>query len=230
MKNKPLLQIVLYCLFLFCAVSKDAFAQTSKLDPVDSQAWYSAKIKVNLPKKWAISTDYQARFYDDFKTHYGSYITVGAEKKLFKSLDILASYRLAFVEKGTYNRISIGAEAQQKWRDLEFSFRVLAQKNWKNFTEPNKETKEENYWRTRFTAAYNISKKISFYISTEPIMQFGGDVFVDNLRNSIGLKAAIAKQTRIDLFYLHNPDYSKSYKRLNHIIGIELNYTIDKRK
>lgn len=228
MKNKFFLKA--FCLILSCVLSKNAFAQTSKQDPIDSQAWYSAKIRINLPKKWAISTDYQARFYNDFKTHYGSYFTVGAEKKLSKSLDVLAAYRLAFVEKGTYNRISIGAEAQQKWHNFEFGLRVLAQKNWKNFNEVGKETKEENYWRTRFTAAYNMSKKTSFYLATEPIMQFGGDVFVDNLRNSIGLKVAITKQSRIDLFYLHNPDYSKSYKRLDHIMGIELNYTFDKKK
>lgn len=228
MKNKFFLKA--FCLILSCVLSKNAFAQTSKQDPIDSQAWYSAKIRINLPKKWAISTDYQARFYNHFKTHYGSYFTVGAEKKLSKSLDVLAAYRLAFVEKGTYNRISIGAEAQQKWHNFEFGLRVLAQKNWKNFNEVGKETKEENYWRSRFTAAYNMSKKTSFYVATEPIMQFGGDVFVDNLRNSIGLKVAITKQSRIDLFYLHNPDYSKSYKRLDHIMGIELNYTIDKKK
>jgi hypothetical protein len=228
MKNKFFLKA--FCLIFYCVLSKNAFAQTSKQDPIDSQAWYSSKIRINLPKKWAISTDYQARFYNDFKTHYGSYFTFGAEKKLSKSLDVLAAYRLAFVEKGTYNRISIGAEAQQKWHNFEFSLRILAQKNWKNFSEVGKETKEENYWRTRFTAAYNMSKKTSFYVATEPIMQFGGDVFVDNLRNSIGLKVAITKQSRIDLFYLHNPDYSKSYKRLDHIMGIELNYTIDKKK
>jgi predicted porin len=228
MKNKPLLQIVLYCLFLFCAVSKDAFAQTSKLDPVDSQAWYSAKLKIKLPQKWDIYTQYQARFTNDFKSYFGSYISLGVEKRVFKNISVFTDYRIAFVQKGIYNRLGFGTEIEKETHDFQFNFRLMLQRQYQNFDEI-KLTQTNDYWRIRLVADYDITKRTSVFASIEPVMRFENNT-LDNLRNIAGIKFKINKDIKGDVFYMYNPDYAKKYNRFFHELDFEITYTINAKR
>lgn len=210
--------------------SIDIFAQTSKHDPIDVLGWYGTSCTKNLPKKWEAYVSYQARYYNNLKTYNGSYITIGGSKKLNKYLELMGDYRLALVNKGTYNRFTIGAEASKKVNKFNYAFRLEIQNQLQDFIDTSKSNDNSGYWRTRFAGKYSINKKAEVYASVEPVMKFGGNYFIDNIKNTVGFKYKIFTQLKLDLYYIYRPDYAKSYNRLYHIIGLNADYTIKKSK
>lgn len=208
-----------------------AKAQTSAADPKDAQGWYGVGVKFDLPKKWNVDLDYQTRFINDLSTYNGSYISLGVSRKLGKIIEAGIEYRLALVQKGTYHRFSIGAEASKKLKPFELSWRLLLQNQLQDFVDPTEVNQSEGYWRSRWMVSYDINKKIELFLSTEPVMKFGGNDFVDNWRNTIGTKVKIAPRTKLELFYIYRPDYAKkNYNRYFHIVGFNVNHTIAVKK
>lgn len=221
----------LLTLILFAGIFP-ATAQTSKSDPTDVQGWFGAGFKLDLPKKWTTSLDYQSRFYNNVKTYNGSYISLGVAKKVIPLLELQGEYRLALVQKGVYHRVSIGAELNKGLRKFDFSLRLLFQNQLQDFDDTAKLNDKSNYWRARFGVKYRFLKIFDLYASVEPIMKFSGRYFVDNWRNTIGIKAKILPGTKIDLYYIYRPDYAKSYNRTFHVMGLNVDYTlkVGKRK
>jgi hypothetical protein len=230
MINKFKTKIGLTTLLLSLTVF-NTFAQTSKSDPNDSQGWFGTKFKMDLPNGWGVETDYQARFINDIKTYNTSNLTLGGSKEIFKNYTLLADYRAAFTQKGLYHRVRIGAEANKKFSKFDLGFRVLIQNQLQDFNEIGKEDQSNGYWRTRFEVGYKMYDFISIYGSTEPIMKLNGIHFVDNWRNTLGLKLNIANRTKLNLFYIYRPDYAKAtYNRLFQVVGVNLDYTLKLKK
>ncbi|NNV56231.1 DUF2490 domain-containing protein [Limnovirga soli] len=215
-----------YYFLILLFLGNTVFAQTTKEDPVDWQGWYGASLDADLPNKWAASLEYQARYFNNLQTYNGSYISLGGSKKVAEYLKILGQYRISFVQNGTYQRFTIGAEASTKINAFELSGRALLQNSVQDFDDNTKATDQSTSWRVRAQTKYRISKGLSAYASVEPIMQFGGRHFVDNLRNTVGLKAKIAKNTKLDVYYILRADYAKKYNRTFNIIGVDFNYTL----
>jgi hypothetical protein len=218
-------------LFVLSFISSNLiFAQTSKSDPSDTQGWFGASCTFDLPKKWEVYSAVQSRFVNNINDYNGTYITFGGIKKLNKHFELLGDYRLALVRAGVYNRFTIGAEASRKIKKLNISFRFQLQNQLQDFDDTAKSNDNSGYWRTRFAGKYAFSKKLEAYISFEPIMKFRGVYFIDNIRNTIGLKYKVNHKLKIDCFYIYRPDYAKSYNRVFHIIGCNADYTIKKKK
>lgn len=206
MKNN--FRYVTYVIVFLVVNTNIIFAQTSRTDPNDNQGWFGAKLKVDLPSGWGTSLDYQARFINDFNVYNGSYTTVGATKKIIKHVELQADFRLAVVEKGTYYRGSFGFEASKGMGDFDFALRMLVQNQLQDFDDEYKDNQREGYWRVRLEANYAPTDGIQLYVSTEPIMKFGGVRPIDNWRNSAGVKIKVAKRTKLNLFYMYRPDYA----------------------
>jgi Protein of unknown function (DUF2490) len=224
------MRVVLFSL-LFCLFSNLVFAQTSSSDPVDVQGWYGLGVKFNLPKKWTLDVDYQTRWINNLSLYNGSYISVTGRKKIGKIVELAGEYRLALVKKGVYHRFSIGAEASKKFDKLEFGFRLLVQNQLQDFVDPGKTNDTDAYWRARLGLKYDINKVLEVYASTEPVMKFSGNYFVDNWRNTAGFKIKILPHTKLDLFYIYRPDFAKSsYNRYFNIVGFNIDYSVPKRK
>lgn len=226
-RNMRQFLICLLISFSFCTVS----AQTSFSDPVDFQGWYGLGVKFNLPKKWTLDVDYQTRFINNLSLYNGSYFSFTGGKKIGKIVELMGEYRLALVKKGTYHRFSIGAEASKKFNKLSAGFRLLVQNQLQDFVNPSKANDTDAYWRTRFQLKYEIAKDWDLYASTEPIMKFKGNYFVDNWRNTFGVKVKILPHTKLDLFYIYRPDFGKSsYNRYFNIVGFNIDYSVPKKK
>jgi len=228
MKWKIIMLGALVCLML-CNVG---FAQTSLKDPTDTEGWYSASLKLNLPKKWESNFTYESRFYNGLKTYYGSYLSLGLAKKLGKSVDMLGEYRLALFNYGITHRYTLGLEHTKKWgKKWNSGFRFLIQNRVQDAYEPSVSQDKAIFWRTRLQVKYELNKDLDTYASVEPIMKIGGNSFVDNWRNTIGIKYKLNKKTKLDLCYIYRPDYGKkSYNRTFHIIGLNASYTLKVKK
>ncbi len=221
-----------YAIVLVAIVNSNSFfAQTSRTDPNDNQGWYGAKLKLDLPSGWETSLDYQARFINDFNMYNGSYTTIGAAKKIAKHIELQGDFRLALVEKGTYYRGSFGFEASNGFGDFDFGLRMLVQNQLQDFDDEYKDNQRDGYWRVKLETNYAPTAGIQLYVSTEPIMKFGGVRPIDNWRNIAGVKIKVAKRTKLNLFYMYRPDFAKAtYNRLFQVVGVNLDYTLKIKK
>ncbi len=206
-------------------------AQTSKSDPKDNQGWFGAKLKLDLPSGWSTNLDFQTRFINDLQLYNGSYIAFGVAKKINKIIELQSDYRLALVQKGIYHRISFGGEATKEIDNFKLGLRLLIQNQLQDFEDELKENQKEGYWRARFETNYAPTNRIDLYISTEPIMKFGGTRSFDNWRNTAGIKIKVANRTKINLFYIYRLDYSKAnYDRLFQVLGANIEYSLKLKK
>jgi hypothetical protein len=206
-------------------------AQTSKSDPKDNQGWFGAKLKLDLPSGWETNLDFQTRFINDLQLYNGSYSTVGITKKINNAIELQSDYRLALVQKGTYHRISLGGEATKEIEHFKLGLRLLIQNQLQDFDDELKANQKDGYWRVRFETNYAPSDRIDLYISTEPIMKFGGTRSIDNWRNTAGIKIKVANRTKLNLFYIYRLDYAKAtYDRLFQVLGANIEYSLKLKK
>lgn len=214
--------------FLLLGLVNTAFSQATKTDPIDSEGWYSATLKMDLPKKWETNLTYEARTYNNLKTYYGSYLSLSGMKSLNKIFKVGGEYRMAIFDDGITHRYTLGVEATGKIKKkLEVSGRLQFQNRVQDAYDPALSTDKSLFWRVRAQAKYALGKEFEVYGSTEPIMKIGGNNFVDNWRNTIGIKYKGIKKTKLDLFYIYRPDYGKrTYNRLYHIVGLNVTYTL----
>jgi len=223
-----------FILLLFC---NDASAQATKADPKDAEGWYSASLKLDLPKKWESNFTYEARFYNNLKTYYGTYLSLSGTKAVSKIVKMSGEYRIAFLNEGITHRYTLGMEGTWKIKKkLEISGRLQLQNRVQDSYDPLEANDKSLFWRVRAQAKYPINKDLDVYGSVEPIMEVGGDNFVDNWRNIIGIKYKLFKRTKLDVCYIYRPDYGKkTYNRYYHILGVNLSYNLkvsgkDKKK
>ncbi len=213
---------------LMLMTSFSIFAQTSRTDPQDTEGWYSASLKLDLPRKWESNLTCEERFYNNLKTGYGTYVSLGLTKKVSKYIGFTGEYRIAAFNYGITHRYTFGLEATKKVnKKWDLSGRILLQNRVQDSYEPGIASDKSLFWRVRGLAKYEINKKLDAYASVEPIMMVGGNSFVDNWRSAIGLKYKLNKKAKFDLFYIYRPDYGKkTYNRIFHIVGFNFSYTL----
>jgi hypothetical protein len=205
-----------------------SFGQATKTDPREGQGWYGAGVSIDLPKKWNLSLDYEARFQNNLKDYYGSYFSIELENKLHKYFTAIGEYRLAKFDDGVSHRFSFGGSSEMKLaKKTKLSSRILFLNRVWDDIDPTLTNEKSLFWRFRIGLEYGLMKKMDLYAATEPIMEFGGDSFIDNWRNTIGFKYKIYKKTTLNVFYIYRPDYRKaSYNRYYNIFGVNFKYNI----
>jgi len=218
--------------WLFCLlISLQAMGQASFDDPVDVQGWYALSFNCAPAKKWKLEADYQYRSINNLKSYNGSYMSLGASRKVVKNLDLLAEYRLALVSKGTYHRGSFGFQYGVDVKKWEFGLRGLFQNQVQDFDDTAKPIESSGYVRFRLGAKYPLSKNATLYGSVEPIFKINGIFITDNWRDQIGIKYKINRNWKLDAFYIYRPDYAKrTYNRYFHLVGLGLEYYLKGKK
>jgi hypothetical protein len=218
---------------LIAFISFSGLAQTSSADPVDIQGWYGVGLGLDLKKKWTLGVDYQARFQNNLASYKGSYISLSASKGINKRVDLLAEYRLGLVQDAIFHRYSFGVQYEPKVSGVDLDFRLLILNNIQDFMDVTSATQNALFWRSRIKLGMKLNKEWQLYLATEPVMKVGGVRFVDNWRNTIGVKRKVSSSAKLDLFYMYRPDYAKaSYSRLFHVVGLNLDFatTLSKKK
>lgn len=220
-------QRFILALLLFFGGNKATYAQTSAADPVDVLGWYGIGLAFDLKNKWEAGVDYQARFQNNLTSYKGSYISFFGTKAVSKRITIQGEYRLGLVEGSAFHRFSLGGEYEPKMRQVDLGFRILFLNNIQDFIDPVAASQNDLFWRARLKANMKINKKWAMYLLAEPVMKFGGNRFVDNLRNTIGFKHRTSKSSKLDLYYMYRPDFAKAkYNRTFHVIGMNVDFKL----
>lgn len=217
---------ILYTYILGLTILSTAMAQTSKSDPNDVEGWAGIDLKINLPKKFDFDFSYQLRTDSNVSRYKGSYFTPEIGYKLSKKIKTFANFRYATTINGNSSRIGGGFEYSDEIQKLKISFKPHMQYTIRYAEDGDVSNTSKWILRTKLGAKYPLTKKVDIYASTEPFFTFDQtEYFIDNIRNTVGLKFEYAKNKKIDLFYIYRPDFEKSYNRNFHIIG--LNFDLD---
>jgi hypothetical protein len=221
---KKVTAVLLCC--ICCQIN--LFSQATKADPRDTEGWYSASLKLDLPKKWESNLTYESRFYNNLQTHYGTYVSLSLGKALSSVFRLQAEYRKAFLNYGVTHRYSIGLEvAKKSKKKIEFNARLLLQNRVQDAFDPLEETKKTLFWRVRGLIKYPLHKNLDIYSSFEPIMVLGVPKFIDNWRYGVGFKIKVLPKTKLDVSYLYRADYGKAkYNRYYNIIDVNVTHNI----
>jgi hypothetical protein len=210
-------------LFLFSLISQ---GQTSRQHPTDTEAWASLGLAIDLPKKWNLELDYQHRSDSNVSRDKGHYFSGELSRKLNKKLEGFVNYRYATTFNGNSSRIGFGMEYKEKIKKWEFGFRPQLQYTLR-YANDGESSSHEWLLRTRLMASRTLPGRWEAYASLEPFFTFDQtEYFIDNIRNTIGLKHKFQKSKKIDFFYMYRPDFAKSYNRTFHIYGIKLEFLL----
>ena len=224
-KQNNLMRHFLY-LFIFAHLSVFTMRAQTK-DYTDFQTWYGASLKLDLPKGWNLTGQYRVRIIKDASTYRGSYIFGEVDKKLSEHFSLSTSYRLALVDNGIFNRYSFGVEARQHIGRFKVAFRPMIQYQKQTFTDDSDtSTDTDTYLRPRLTVKYPISRKWDIYAYAEPFYKLDKNPNIDWWQNSAGLKYEFRKGMKANLYYVWQPDFSHKQLRTNHIVGIDLEFTL----
>lgn len=220
-----MLRKILYSFILGLTILSNAKAQTSKSDPNDFEGWAGIDFKINLPKKFDVDFSYQLRTDSDISRYKGSYFTPEIGYKLSKKIKSFGNFRYATTINGNSSRIGGGFEYSDEIQKMKISFKPHIQYTIRYAEDGDVSNTSKWILRTKLGVKYPLSKNVDIYTSTEPFFTFDKTAyFIDNVRNTVGVKFEYAKNKKIDLFYIYRPDFEKSYNRNFHIIGVSLDF------
>ena len=218
--NRKFLSIscLMVCLTI---ISGGIRSQTSKSDPVDVQGWAIVSLGLNLPKKWEAGLTGQWRTENNLGTTKGFYVTPEISYGIHKKVKIFANFRYADVIGSHSSRLGIGLEYSTKVSGWQIGLRPQFQYTLKYADDGDGSATGTSILRTRLSVRHRITKKIDGYLQFEPYFTFSpGEYFIDNIRNTAGIRYEYKKDRRISVFYIYRPDFAKSYNRLFHVAGL----------
>lgn len=203
------------------AFSLSGRAQTSKADPKDLQGWMQASLGLNLPKRWDASMDLQYRRQGDLGAFMGAYVSPSVGYGITKKMRVFANYRYARTSDAWSSRLGIGMEFTAKKSGWNIGFRPQVQHTLRYADDGDGSASAKTLLRARLQARHALTKRLDGYFSLEPYLNFDpSEYIIDNIRNTVGVRYEYAKGRRIGLFYMYRPDYSKSYNRDFHVVGV----------
>jgi hypothetical protein len=156
----------------------------------------------------------------------GHYFNSELTRNLTNKLDGFLNHRFATTISGKSSRIGIGLVYKEKINKWKFAFRPQLQYTFK-YADDGESSSQHWSFRTRLMASKTLPGRWEAYASVEPFFTFDQtEYFIDNIRNTIGLKHKFQKRKKIDFFYMYRPDFAKSYNRTFHIYGIKLEFLL----
>jgi hypothetical protein len=199
-------------------------AGAAQVDQDDVQSRAGVRLNLDFPKRWEADLEYELRTIDNLSTFRGSYFTVEIDRRLTREITAIGGYRYALTNKGNASRFAAGFEVETRFHKAKLAFRPLIQYRTAFIDDGEVGGDGDTFARTRLRAEYPVTKKLDVYGSVEPFFGFGGEYPIDNWRNEFGMQYAFTKGVRLDLYYIHRPDYGKAYNRLFHVLGFTLRF------
>ena len=194
----------------------------------DAQLWAGIQLNKDLPKRFSISAQYQARFDNGILHFKAMYVYASVDYELVKKyLSAGIEYRYSTSNKRDLHRFGFSVTGKYKYKKIAFSGRVVYQREHEYFSTSYENGHEPtNYIRTRFQIKWDFKKRWCAYISFEPFIRISNKFNnIDRVRNTAGLDWEFVKTHHVNLFYNFQPDINQKTPEMAHIIG--LNYTWD---
>lgn len=200
-------------------------------DKADTQLWLGVSVKKPLGNGFAITGQYRARQIDNMSAFKGSYVYFILDKKISKTFNLEANYRLAMIDNLFYNRYALGLEAQLKTGKHKFLLRPMVQYQ-KQAASGDIETSynSKSYFRPRLTWKTNLTDGIEFYAFMEPFYKIDNNINVNWWKNSIGFKYELINKLKLNPYFIWQPDYTHKKSYTNYVLGLDIELNLKNQK
>lgn len=221
-------------LFLFC-MSHLLNAQQSN----DAGLWTTFTIQHALSKKINLVIDEELRLKENYQRLNLFYTNIGIDYKFNKNLKLSPTYR--FIQKkqleGYYSfrhRFQLDLTGKKKFNKITLSERVRYQAEVSDYLTSEKGKLLEQFLRFKTDVKYNVTTKLTPYVSIEMRYQIraprGDGPLYNNgfhrIRNVIGAEYEINKKQSINLYYLYQTEFTISSPETIFILGVAYTITI----
>lgn len=199
----------------------------------DYGIWSSVSAEKNISKKNEVSIEEGIRWNNNISNRENVFTQIGTKYKPSKSIRLGVGYRYSLKqswEKQRNGEHRFQMDAQWKYKinkKFSFSNRVRFQSKIENYASSRYGRYPESYLRNKTELEAKINKKISTFYAFEFYhpLQYSSS-FVDKNRHFIGIDIETSKDTKLQLFYLLETDYSKETLLYSHINGIEFKWNL----
>jgi len=200
----------------------------------DARLWASLSIRYEPNKKWKISLEEEARFFDNISrlNNINSELTIDYQiSKLFNG-GILYRFISNQNTGGNFDfnhRFGVYLGVQKKYGDWSCSIKTAFQKTYPEYVHSREWYIPENYVRVLAEVSRDLKNK-----KTEPYaniefwyrIQTGDQAFVDQYRFTIGIKHKLNKINRLDFYYRIQQELQVKNPLTAHIIGVGYRFIV----
>lgn len=192
----------------------------------------SVNAEKKLTKAISVSLAGELRLDKNLSRAGTCFSEIGLNYRFSKKLRLSANYRYMAKSRndGSYSnrhRYYFDLSYREKISSLTMLFRTRFQSQYADvFSSPEGKI-PEYYSRNKLTVKYDVSKKITPYISAEtftPLCNING-ISIDDVRYAAGAEYSFNRIHTIDLFYMLQQEYSVKDPETDHIIGIGYYFT-----
>ncbi len=223
-------------LVLFCQISfaQLFFAQQSQ----DAGMWNTVTIQHTFTKKTSLVIDQEFRLRENYQRINLFYTNIGVDYKLNKNFKISPSYR--FIQKKLLDngysfrhRLMLDITIKKKFfKKLTLSERARYQIEVADYHTSEKGKLAEQFLRFKTDIKYDITEKISPYVSCEFRLQLRDpkgqgplyDGAFHRIRNVLGVEYKQSDKHSFNLYYLYQTEFNINTPESIYILG--LGYTL----
>ncbi len=226
-------KIFLFCIFCFLATAINA--QNNR----DAGLWATFSVQKKISKRINFVIDQEFRLRENFQRINLFYTNIGIDYKATKWLKISPTYRSIQKKsfEGNYSyrhRLMLDFTAKKKMQRITLSERVRYQIEVQDFYTSKKGKLAEQFLRLKSDVKYNLSEKVTPYISCELRYQIRSprgdgplyDKGFHRIRNVAGLEYTINKRNALNLYYLIQSEFDISGRESIYIVGIAYALTL----
>lgn len=224
-----------FLILILCVVTFVCKAQTRH----DAGTWLTLSLQYPVSKKTSIVLDQELRLKENYQRINLFYTNVGVDYKLNKFIKISPTYRSIQKKQmnGNYSyrhRFMLDVTLKKKIQKFTISERVRYQIEVADFYTSRKGKLAEQFLRLKTDLKYQLTKKITPYVSCELRYQIrapkGDGPLYDGefhrIRNVIGAEYQINKKNAINLYYLIQSEFDISTPETIYILGIGYSLTL----
>lgn len=201
---------------------------------LENQQWISGNVKYKITDD--LSADIEQGFrFGEMSFINTSYTDFGISYKLNKKLKFGGGYRNIY--RGTWkdpqnkdDRFYLDFSFSEKFGDFRFSIRTRYQMRYRDWHTSEMGWRPQLLWRNRLTLTYKASKELGFYFSPElftRLNDLGQPVYNQQLRLYVGGDYQIGDYLELGLFYMNQREMNTVNPEFNHVLGLNVNFTIN---
>ncbi|MBX7095232.1 MAG: DUF2490 domain-containing protein [Flavobacteriales bacterium] len=218
----------IYILALFLLFCGNGMAQYW-----DNQQWFAPSLKYSLSKELKLEFEQGFRF-SEFSQINTSYSDFGLSYKINKHFKIAGGYR--HIYRGTWNdpdniddRFYVDGSTEDKNGDFKFGWRMRFQARFRDWHTSEMGWRPQLIWRNKVSVSYKGIDHITPYINIElftRLNDLGEKIYSQQIRYYLGADYEISKEVEVGLFYMHQREFNCKNPEFNHVIGLNLNFSL----
>lgn len=226
------LRIWLLGLFVTCVIKGYGQEQAPSQN---RQLWLWFQFTKQLPKKFTIGFQYQLRLGNNMTRFTGENFYANLGYKVNKYLSAGFTYQYFTSNKVDNHTFFFNLTAKYRYRRFTVGVRTAYQYVTEYFANRYEKGHEPvNEWRNRLFLKYAVNRDWTIYAYSEPYLFFdpkynARGIYVDKIRNLIGVDWQVYKYNTIGLFYYFQPEFTGKRPEYQHVIGLVYDLDLPKK-